>query len=264
MPGPGTDEITLSDIWKILNSRKLVVLSVPIIALLLSAIYLLHATVLYECSARIVVGQVGTGILVKNPAVIVQKMSEKYRVYDKTVKKEFPRVSSVELDKKDTGIIVQIKCIDKSAKGSQLYLEQVVAEMMTEQNFRFEQENDLKQYRLKNLTDRLEVVRAFQQELEGRIAKMDHQDPAQATVLAVEKGGFLKLATELERERHALQREMSPVVSYPSEQLVAPYLPQKPIKPRPTRILLLSVAFGLVLGITAAFFAEFVLTSRQR
>ena len=264
MPETRTDEITFFEIWKILVARKWVVLSAPIFALLLGALYLMQATVLYECSARILVGQIGTGLLAENPAVIVQKLAEKYRVYDKTIKTNFPRVSLVVHDKKDTNSIVQIKSLDRTAKGARLYLEKVVAEILTEQIALFEQEKELKQTRLKTLNDRLEAVGAFQQELEGRIARMDHQDPAQATVLAVEKGGFLRLASELERERHALQREMSSVVSYPAELLVAPYLPEKPIKPRRVRILLLSGAFGLVFGIGAAFFAEFVLTVRQR
>ena len=259
-----TDEITFFEIWKILVDRKWVVLSAPIFALLLGALYLMQATVLYECSARILVGQIETGLLAENPAVIVQKLAEKYRVYDKNVKMNFPRVSLVVHDKKDTNSILQIKSLDRTAKGARLYLEKVVAEILTEQIALFEQEKELKQTRLKTLNDRLEAVGAFQQELEGRIARMDHQDPAQATVLAVEKGGFLRLASELERERHALQREMSSVVSYPAELLVAPYLPEKPIKPRRARILLLSGAFGLGFGIGAAFFAEFVLTVREQ
>ena len=42
--GTGRDEITLFDIWQILVARKWVVLSLPIIALLLSVFYLTQAT----------------------------------------------------------------------------------------------------------------------------------------------------------------------------------------------------------------------------
>lgn len=264
MAETGTDEITLFDIWKILVARKWVVLSAPILAVFLGALYLIQATVVYECSARILIGQIETGLFVENPAVIVQKMVEKYRVYDKSGKVNFPRISLVVHDKKDTNSIVQIKAVDTTAKGARQYLEKVVAELLTVQIALFGEGKELKQNRLKTLDNQLEAVAAFQQELEGRIARMDHQDPAQATVLAVEKGGFLRLASELERERHALQREMSSVVSYPAELLVAPYLPEKPIKPKWALILLLAGAFGLILGIGAAFFAEFVLTVRQR
>ena len=262
--GTGRDEITLFDIWQILVARKWVVLSLPIIALLLSVFYLTQATELYECSARVMVGQAGVERLVENPAVIVEKLVEKYGVYDKTIIRELPRVSSVVRDKKDTGNILQIKAVDATANGAKLYLEQVVAQVLASQHILFEQEMEKKQTRLEALSDQLERVEAFLQELEGRIGKMDRQDPAQATVLAVEKGGFLRLASDLKRERYDLQTEMSTVVFYPAELLGVPHLPQKPIKPKRPLVLLLAGIFGLLLGIMSAFLAEFIFTARQR
>ena len=264
LPGNGRDEITLLDIWQILVARKWVILTMPIIALLLGLLYLLQATEIYECSARILVGQAGVGRQVENPAVIVQKIAEKYRVYDNTVSRDLPRVSSVVHDKKDTGIIVQIKTADATAKGAKQYLEQVVAEILAGQRTLFEQEMELKQTRLKTLSDRLEAVETFQQELEGRIAKVGRQDPAQATVLAVEKGSFLKLAAELKKERYDLQTEMSSVVFYPAELVGVPHLPSRPIKPKRIIVILLSGISGLLLGIMAAFLAESICSARQR
>ena len=262
--GNGRDEITLLDILQVLVARKWVVLSMPIIALLLGLIYLLQATEIYECSARILVGQAGVGRQVENPAVIVQKIAEKYRVYDNLANRDLPRVSSVVHDKKDTGSIVQIKTVDATAKGAKQYLEQVIAEILAGQRTLFEQEMDLKQTRLKTLTDRLEAVETFQQELEGRIAKVGQQDPAQATVLAVEKGSFLKLASDLKKERYTLQTEMSSVVFYPAELVGVPHLPPKPIKPKRTIVLLLAGTSGLLLGIMVAFLAESIFHARQR
>ncbi len=262
--GTGRDEITLFDIWQILVARKWVVLSLPIIALLLSVFYLTQATELYECSARVMVGQAGVERLVENPAVIVEKLVEKYGVYDKTIIRELPRVSSVVRDKKDTGNIVQIKAVDATASGAKMYLEKVVAEVLARQHALFEQEMEIKQKRLMTLSGRLEGVEDFLQELERRIGLMDRQDPAQATVLAVEKGGFLRLASDLKRERYDLQTEMSTVVFYPAELLGVPHLPQKPIKPKRPLVLLLAGIFGLLLGIMSAFLAEFIFTARQR
>ena len=262
--GTGRDEITLFDIWQILVARKWVVLSLPIIALLLSVFYLTQATELYECSARVMVGQAGVERLVENPAVIVEKLVEKYGVYDKTIIRELPRVSSVVRDKKDTGNIVQIKAVDATASGAKMYLERVVAEVLARQHALFEQEMEIKQKRLMTLSGRLEGVEDFLQELERRIGLMDRQDPAQATVLAVEKGGFLRLASDLKRERYDLQTEMSTVVFYPAELLGVPHLPQKPIKPKRPLVLLLAGIFGLLLGIMSAFLAEFIFTARQR
>ena len=264
VPGNGRDEISLIGIWQILVARKWVVLSPLIIALLLGVFYLLQATKIYECSARVLIGQAGVGRQVENPAVIVQKLAEKYRVYDKTIRTEYPRLSSVVHDKKDTGIIVQIKAVDTTAEGAKLYLEQVIAEILAVQSALFEHEMELKQERLKSLSARLEAVGAFEEELEKRIAKTDHQDSAQATVLAVEKGGFLKLASDLTREHYVLKTEMSAVVFYPAELLGVLHLPKESIKPKRFFVLLLAGVSGLLLGIVIAFLAEFIQNNRQR
>ena len=114
------------------------------------------------------------------------------------------------------------------------------------------------------LSGRLEGVEDFLQELERRIGLMDRQDPAQATVLAVEKGGFLKLASELDSERYALQRELDAVNSYPPQLIQVPSLPKKPINVKPSLVILFAGIFGLLLGGVATFFAEFILKFRQK
>ena len=264
IPGNGGDEITLFCIWQILVARKWVVISPLIIALLLGVFYLLQATKIYESSARVLIGQAGVGRQVENPAVIVQKLVEKYRVYDNTIRTEYPRLLSVAHDKKDTGIIVQIKAVDRTAEGAKLYLEQIIAEILAVQSALYKHEMELRQERLKSLSDRLEAVGTFQKELEKRIAEIDHQDSAQATVLAVEKGGFLKLASDLTREHYILKTEMSAVVFYPTELLGVLHLPQKPIKPKRPLVLLFTGVSGLLLGIVIAFLAEFNQNARQR
>ena len=224
----------------------------------------MQATPLFECSARVLIGQVGQGVQVEKPAVLVQKLGEKYLVWDKTHFSVRPRVSSISLDKKDTGTIIQIDVVDQSAKGAKLFLEQTVAEILSEQLKLFEQTTEVKRTRLKTLADQLVTLETYQQELARRIAKKDNQDPAQATVLAVEKGGFLKLASELDSERYALQRELDAVNSYPPQLIQVPSLPKKPINVKPSLVILFAGIFGLLLGGVATFFAEFILKFRQK
>ena len=272
-PGARGGEVNLFEIWQILVARKWLVLSVPVATILLAAVYVMQATPLFECSARVLIGQVGQvghlgqGVQVvqmEKPAVLVQKLGEKYLVWDKTHFSVRPRVSSISLDKKDTGTIIQIDVVDQSAKGAKLFLEQTVAEILSEQLKVFEQTTEVKRTRLKTLADQLVTLETYQQELARRIAKKDNQDPAQATVLAVEKGSFLKLASELDSERYALQRELDAVNSYPSQLIQVPSLPKKPINVKPSLVILFAGIFGLLLGGVATFFAEFILKFRQK
>ena len=272
-PGARGGEVNLFEIWQILVARKWLVLSVPVATILLAAVYVMQATPLFECSARVLIGQVGQVghlgqgvqvVQVEKPAVLVQKLGEKYLVWDKTHFSVRPRVSSISLDKKDTGTIIQIDVVDQSAKGAKLFLEQTVAEILSEQLKVFEQTTEVKRTRLKTLADQLVTLETYQQELARRIAKKDNQDPAQATVLAVEKGSFLKLASELDSERYALQRELDAVNSYPSQLIQVPSLPKKPINVKPSLVILFAGIFGLLLGGVATFFAEFILKFRQK
>ena len=272
-PGARGGEVNLFEIWQILVARKWLVLSVPVATILLAAVYVMQATPLFECSARVLIGQVGQVghlgqgvqvVQVEKPAVLVQKLGEKYLVWDKTHFSVRPRVSSISLDKKDTGTIIQIDVVDQSAKGAKLFLEQTVAEILSEQLKVFEQTTEVKRTRLKTLADQLVTLETYQQELARRIAKKDNQDPAQATVLAVEKGGFLKLASELDSERYALQRELDAVNSYPPQLIQVPSLPKKPINVKPSLVILFAGIFGLLLGGVATFFAEFILKFRQK
>ena len=263
-PGTRGDEVNLFEIWQILVARKWLVLSVPVATILLAVVYVMQATPLFECSARVLIGQVGQGVQVEKPAVLVQKLGEKYLVWDKTHFSVRPRVSSISLDKKDTGTIIQIDVVDQSAKGAKLFLEQTVAEILSEQLKLFEQTTEVKRTRLKTLADQLVTLETYQQELARRIAKKDNQDPAQATVLAVEKGSFLKLASELDGERYVLQKELDAVNSYPSQLIQVPSLPKKPINVKPSLVILFAGIFGLLLGGVATFFAEFILKFRQK
>ncbi|MDX9833804.1 MAG: Wzz/FepE/Etk N-terminal domain-containing protein [Desulfobulbus sp.] len=264
MPVARGNEITLFDIWQILVARKWVILIAPVLTMVLAVLYLVQTGTVYECSAQILVGQICKEHPIANPAVLVQRLVEKYRVDDKMVTKGLPYISSVSSDKKNTASIVLLKAVDATAEGARRYLEQVVAEFLAEQHKLFEQELEIRHTRLQALSHRLEVVEAHQQELEKHIDKMGRQDPAQAAILVVEKGGFLTLTSGLEKERFNLQTEISAVDSYPTELLGVPYLPEKSIRPKRTLVLLLAGVSGLILGVTLAFVAEFITAARQR
>lgn len=260
----GRDEITLFDIWQILVMRKWIVLMAPLLSVALAVCYLLQSTAVFECSAQVLVGQVGKGHQIANPAIIVQKLAQKYRVHDKMASKVLPYVSAVTHDKKESGSIVQIQVIDTTAEGAKGSLEQVVAKLLAEQQDMFEQEKALRQERLKTLSERIENMETFRQKTQQHIDRIAKQEPAQAAVLAVEQGSLLALASELEKERFAMQAEMSAVDSYPAQLLGVPHLPEKPIRPKRTLVLLLAGFSGLILGVMIAFVVEFAKTARQR
>jgi len=261
---PGENEISLIEVWQILNARKWLVIGAPVITILLAVVYLTLAKPLFECTAQILIGQTGRGQLVRNPAVIAKELSEKYRVDDNLAPNVHPRLSSVSFDKKDTGSIVSLKAIDYNPLGAKTYLDGIVKEVLEEEKRLFDQGIQLKLAHLQSLTDQIKAFQSYQVQLEKHIENVNKQDPAQAAILAVEKGKFLAIMPDLEEQKYVIQTSMSESESFPAKLIGGLRLPEKPFKPKRNSVLLLAGLSGLIFGIIAAFFVELVNRIRQQ
>lgn len=261
--GVSEDEISLAEIWQILTTRKWLVLAAPVITVLLAVTYLALTKPLFESTAHVLIGQVARGQLVKNPAVLVTELKEKYRVDDKSISQVYPRLYSVSFDKKDSSSILLLKTEGHTPQGVKAYLTEITEEVLMEQKRLFEQGIQLKQAHLQALTDQVENFEAYQIQLDKRIEDIAKKDPTQAAILAVEKGKFLATMPDLENQRFELQNSMREYESYPAKLISEPRLPEKPFKPKRALVLLSAAFLGLIFGIVAAFFAEYVVKIKQ-
>jgi uncharacterized protein involved in exopolysaccharide biosynthesis len=254
----GENEISLIEIWQILIARKWLIMAVPAMTVLIASVYLALAKPEFEYMANILIGQIGRGQLVKNPGVIAKELSEKYRVDDNTAPKVLPRLSSVSFDKNGTGSIVSFKAIDHTPIGAKAYLDEIVKEVLEEEIRLFEQGIQLKLAHLQSLTDQIKAFEAYQLQLEKHIEDVNKLDPAQAAILAVEQGKFLAIMPDLENQKYILQTSMSESESYPTKLIGESRLPEKPFRPKRALVLLLAGMSGLMLGIIAAFLADYI------
>jgi capsular polysaccharide biosynthesis protein len=252
------DEIDLIDLWRVLVKRKVIVLVVPIISLLAGILYLLLTPSVYESRAVIQVGQVGQVGQVEIPAILVQRLKEKYRIDDKTVISKMPNVKGISLDKKGANSVITLLAQDYSAKGAQQYLTFEIQALLGEHALLYNQSMDIQRQRLQSLGKQMSSVNAFIEELSSHIEAVRKLDPAQGAILAVEKGKLLTYAPDLEAQYVTLQLALSDIQSQPTTVLQNPTLPERQAKPKPMLVLVMALMSGLIIGVVAAFIGEFL------
>ena len=255
-------DLFLLDVWRIVAARKWLVLLFPVLTVLIAVLYLALTKPVFESSASLLAGQVGKANLVRNPAVIVRHVSEKYRVYDRTVKRVYPRVVAVDFDKKDSSNVVVVKVADFSPEGARAYLMKVVEDILVEQKQLYEESLQIKNEYLQTLTAQIAAYRDYEAQLDKHIDQAGRKDPAQAAVLALERGKFLGAMPDLAVQHYQLRTSMSDLESYPAHLLWEPQLPEKPGRPRRVLVLLLASISGGIFGIIAAFIAEMIKLGR--
>ena len=258
------DEISLFEVWQILVARKWLIIAAPVVTILLGVVYLAVTKPLYECTANILVGQIGKEILVQDPTVVVKQLEEKYRLNDTTSLHPIPRLSKITHDIKNSETIISLKAEDHTADGAKAFLDKVVEEILIEQKRLFEQGRQIKRERLQSLLDQIETFEAYQRQLDQHVESIARQDSAQAAILAVEKGKFLATVPDLEDQLYQLRIEMSELESFPAKLLGEPRLPEQPFKPKRTLVLLLAGLSGLMLAVIGAFIFEFIERARQQ
>ena len=210
---PVDDEINLTDLWRVLARRKALVLAMPVLSLLVAALYLLITPVVFESRAVIQVGQVGQ---VEAPTVLVQRLKEQYRVNDQDAPPEMPKVTDISLGKKGTNSIVTILVQDHSAEGAQKYLDQVVMNLLAEHSERYSQAMNVQYQRLQSLDKQVQALSDHIGKLFTYIEAVRKQNPAQAAIITIEKGKLLKEVHNLEAEYTALQLALSDIQSQPT------------------------------------------------
>ena len=258
------DEINLTDLWRVLARRKALVLAMPVLSLLVAALYLLITPAVFESRAVIQVGQVGQVGQVEAPTVLVQRLKEQYRVDDKDAPAEMPRVTDISQDKKGSNSIITILVQEHSAEGAQKYLDQVVKNLLAEHSKRYNQAMNVQYQRLQSLDKQVQALSDHIGKLSTYIEAVRPQNPAQAAIIAIEKGKLLTEVPNLEAEYTALQLALSEIQSQPSKLLREPTLPKNKTKPKRASVLALAAVLGLMLGLFAAFIAEFFVKARQQ
>lgn len=255
-------EINLTGLWSVLVRRKKLVLIIPVLLLLVAALYLRLTPAVFESRAIIQVGQVMQVGQIEAPAALVWRLKEQYRVDNKDQVAEMPWVLEISIDKKGPGNVVSFLAQDHSAQSAQKHLTHVMQALLSEHTKLYNQSMGVPLQRLQFLCEQKQTLNDNIKELSTHIEAVRNKDPVQAIILGIEKRSLLLEAARLDADCAALQLSTSDIRSQPTKLLLEPTLPHSPSTPKSKLILKLALVLGVMLGIVAAFTSEFLAKAR--
>jgi LPS O-antigen subunit length determinant protein (WzzB/FepE family) len=258
------DEISLIDLWNVLIRRKLLILAITILAMMAATCTAwsprpsMKAKLWFSWARRL------PPVRLENPDEMVQRLRQAYRVGDDTEgPREMPFVEAISLNKREADHVVTLTARAEAPQQAGQFLQSVVDGLLEEHRVRFEQAAALIKSHLDSLTSQTE---AFQSQIALIQAEMDQVrevNPVQASVLAVESGKLMAQLPGLEQRRNQLQLDLLDSRSYASQLLRSPTVAAKPVQPRPKLYIAIALVLGVMLGVFAAFFAEFLNNARR-
>jgi uncharacterized protein involved in exopolysaccharide biosynthesis len=239
-----SDEISLIDLWCILAGRKTLVLLVFIAVMLIAVGYLLLADPLYESKVVVRVGQVGKYI--EDVSEIRQRLMA-----------EHPMLTSVGKSKSGADNIFTLTMQKNDKLQAEQELRRITDKLLGDHSIIFAKAID-------PIRQRIETLQAQYRENENQIGELNTQierykvkEPAQTTILVMEKN-YLSLSIANIEDRIAnLQKDIAGPNIAPTRLLGVQTTTEEPIKPNRKVVIALAVISGLMLGFFAVFIAEF-------
>jgi LPS O-antigen subunit length determinant protein (WzzB/FepE family) len=257
------DEISLIDLWRMLTARKLLILGVLFASLVAGGLLIYSTETMYESRTVLHVGKVeGVGQL-ESPGEMVQRLREEYRVDDRSEGPiEPPYVSDVSTQ--GPANIVVIKAQGATAEQASDFLQGVATKVIRGHQQVFDDIRFQLQDRLQSLQRQKDRVTQSINLLENRIRSLGNEDASMGAMLTLEKTNLLQQLPGLEGQINSLQLKLSSVQSNPTTLMRQPTLPVGAIQPKPMLTLALAGMIGILLGIFAAFAAEFLSRAREQ
>ena len=259
------DEVTLVDLWRIIARHKWLVLSIILLCLALGWLVGVFTKPVYESRAVVSIGQVnGVGQL-EGPKALVQRLREEYRVRDSTEGAIVPPfVSDVAFSKAGGDNIIVIKARGDTAAQANQFLNGVTAKLLREHQRLYDGVRRKLQDRLDSLLRQQNNIHQEFTVIDDRIRALGNTDPSLGATLTLEKSSLMEQLPTLEENISSLQLKLSSVQSSPTTLMRNPTVPIGAVKPRPVLYIVLAGMFGIVLGIFAAFAAQFVKKARAQ
>ncbi|WP_170270136.1 Wzz/FepE/Etk N-terminal domain-containing protein [Heliorestis acidaminivorans] len=257
------DEISLIELWDTLVKRKLIIIGSFITVLLLSILYTFSITPVYESRAVLQVGQTVRGQTIEDPAILVQRLKEEYRVGDSSEgSRPMPRLRNIEQDRNIKNLIV-FTAEGYSSEEAQAVLNNVIDKIKEEHTLKFDEEKEYTELRLTSLNEQFERLDARIISYEERISSLPDRDGALAALLVLEKAKLSEVRSTYERQVMDLELAMSDNNINPTTLLREPTLTISPVKPNNKLNVALGAVVGAMVGVFGAFAIEFISNARR-
>lgn len=256
-------ETDLVDVWLILRRRRTLFFIFVGVALLLAGALIQWMSPVYESRVVLQIGHVSGNIVLESASVLVERLTEKYRIKDGTEgPRPLPQLVSVKVNK-GAPDVVTLTARAHTPEEAQAYLSGVATILQAEHDAVYQESILQQRARAAQVTLRIEQLQKHQKTLDDNAA-LKSIDSTQRALLLQDRSKVLQEIRLFDQELAALQLGLSKLQTMPTRLLRDPTLSIRPLQPRPLLYLVLALAGGMIFGAIGVFIAEYFAQARQR
>ncbi len=261
------DEISLVDLFLVLRRRKWIVIAISLGVVLLGFIYLAITEPVYESTAMLQVGQYSQprekAYHLEDPQIFVARLKEKTWSANTGKSSSILRLSSASYQKRKAKTLITLKTSASSPEKAHESLNIIIQNILEEHRGLLDSVINSRKELISKLSERVEAMDKQIRQLNELISRTRKVDAAQAAVLAVEKSRLVGEVPEIVDRISTLQLYLSRLHTFPTQVIRKPAMQSSPVKPKRKLYIGISVVLGIVLGVFAAFFFEFISKLRR-
>jgi|GEM_PF-3050580 len=281
------DEISLYELWDILQRRRMIAIVTAAVVVLAATVFALGREPVYEMEAIIEIGQVPARLaqnesnaardmeLLTAPKTAVTRIDEvitpKLRESDSFRGAGFPEVTSAIADGEGGLLRLSAEVVDAEKAPTRAFMDAVIAELMQVHDTEW-------QLRLETLEARIQRLQQRQARLDERYSQtssiLDHDrdegvaEGASDGTIRLQEVIVSLMAREMENLFDIDDRLMVlnglRAMAGPTQVQRPPTVSDEPVSSGPEQIIAIGAVLGLMLGVFAAFFAEFLVNARAQ
>jgi hypothetical protein len=224
--------------------------------------YLTLTVPVYQASAKVRIGQIGGAGPFEAPDVLASRLLAEFGEDVATgVKRPYPTLTRVGPSRAGSSVVELVAVGYKPDDPARL-LQRVTADLLGRHREIFERNSNAVSERIHSLETQRGGLHSAYQTSTKLLERFKPDDAAPPLIVAIERGRMAAAIAQLDKEKLALEQSSLPPSTAPSELLGQITAPAKPIQPKKTIIVVLSLLIGALLGTMGAFLAEFFAKAR--
>lgn len=250
------DYICINDLWRTLVHRKALIFAIFSLSVILAVSIGLLIKPVYESQAVFKIGTVGTQGEIEEPSEIVIRIQAGLELdaHDQAGKKSRSAFVEVRSDNN----IIYLKSQGENAEGAKNQLMGITNGLLERHRVLFEDAKKRKETRLHEVKADINNLQTQADFLSSLIEEWK-KNYSGIIGLSIERSKLYQTLVTLKSQKENIETSLSEAKTYPTHLIHGPTLPKNPVKPKPIRwYLVLGGVFGLLVGIIAAFFTEFL------
>lgn len=256
------DEISLSEIFAVLQRRYLLIVLVVTFAMIAAAVYVTNQQPVYESSAVLRVGLIGgmqnvsSDKPIESSVILIKQLKEDYGIDNGQGRPDLPRLESVSVDKSSDELI-ELIAQAHSPDEAQIFLKEVSEKLLAKHQKRYDYAKEMLGGQLHYLHGVKTTIDRALADIDSQIGRLAPQDTSAAALFTLEKSRLVEQSLEAGGKITEIEIAQD-LKSYPSSLLRTATYRDRKVAPKRALILALTLILALIFAIMLAFIVEFI------